>query len=290
MLAWVVALTVVIACVAGGLILGGRLRTHSAASAPTPATKPDGSPAPKPDPATDPLAAGFDELADSLDAKLGMVVIGVGPGKTAVALGDWDSGPAWSTIKVPLAIAGLRESGAAEPTDAMVAAITRSDNDAAEQIWESLGDPATAAQKVQAVLSSYGDPTVVESRRVRPEFSAFGQTEWSLAHQATFLAHAVCDPSNQPILDLMGQVASPQQWGLGVIPGTRIKGGWGPSPAGAYLVRQIGVISKPAGTVVVAMAAEPASGSFGDGTRDLNMVATWLDEHIDAFRSGSCDG
>ena len=72
--------------------------------------------------------------------------------------GEWSTGTAWSTIKVPLAIAGLRETDPPEVTEAMRAAITQSDNDAAESIWASLGDPATAATKSRAVLAEAGAP------------------------------------------------------------------------------------------------------------------------------------
>jgi hypothetical protein len=38
----------------------------------------------------------------------------------------------------------------------------------------------------------------------------------------------------------------------------------------------------------VAIAAEPASGSFDDGTKDLNEVARWLTSHIEALPAGQC--
>ena len=49
----------------------------------------------------------------------------------------------------------------------MTAAITESDNAAAELIWASLGDPVTAAGKVEAVLRQTGDLTTVQSQKVR---------------------------------------------------------------------------------------------------------------------------
>ena len=170
----------------------------------------------------------------------------------------------------------------------MRSAIVNSDNAAAESLWASLGDPATAARKVEDVLREYGDPTVVESQRLRPEFSAFGQTDWSLLNQATFVAGAVCDGRNGPIFDLMGQITSDQRWGIGNLPGSQFKGGWGPSTSGSYLVRQIGVLPTRTGRVAVAMAAQPASGSFTDGTQDLNQIAGWLKDHMEALPSGQC--
>jgi hypothetical protein len=49
----------------------------------------------------------------------------------------------------------------------MRAAVTESDN-------EQLGDPTTCAQKVERILQETGDPTTVESRKLWPEFTAFG--------------------------------------------------------------------------------------------------------------------
>jgi hypothetical protein len=232
------------------------------------------------------LESEFEELEKSLDAKVGLVVTGVGAGGRSVPLGNWETGAAWSTIKVALALAVLREQG--DVTGPMRAAIINSDNDAAESLWESLGPPETAAAKVGDVLRGYGDPTIVESQRTYPPFSAFGQTDWSLHNAATFVAGAVCDGRNDPIFDLMRQIAPDQQWGLGTLPDTQYKGGWGPSRSGGYLVRQIGVLETPGGRVAVAMAAQPASGSFAEGTSDLNKIARWLNDHTDALPFSQC--
>jgi len=186
----------------------------------------------------------------------------VGAGQTPMTLGQWQSGPAWSTIKVPLVIAALREQRPPVVTDAMTAAITESDNAAAESIWARLGDPATAAHKVDDILRQTGDPTNVQSQKVRPEFSAFGQTDWALVDQARFISVAMCDRANAPIFALMGRVQPDQSWGIGSVPGSRFKGGWGPSPTGSYLVRQMGVLAAPNGLIAVALAAP--------------LVATWL--------------
>ena len=154
----------------------------------------------------------------------------------------------------------------------MVAAITESDNAAAEAIWEGLGDPATAAADVGKVLHDTGDPTTVESRKLRPEYTAFGQTDWSLTNQAKFLSAAACDPRNQTGAGPDGPGDWRSAFGvLDLLPDAKIKGGWGPSPSGRYLVRQIGVVpAGQRGLTVVAMAAEPDSGSFADGTHALS--------------------
>lgn len=283
-----------IGIVGGGFVIGSNLGsapTSSESSAPVqPTTAPPAPATPTQAAPVDsgPFAAEFASLAAELNAEVGIVVRPVGAGPAPVTAGAWTTGPAWSTIKVPLAIAGLRASDPPVVTDAMRAAITQSDNDAAEAIWASLGDPAMAAQKVQAVLAETGDPTVVESRKVRPEFTAFGQTIWSLGDQATFLSAATCDPRNQPIMDLMGQIAPDQSWGLGTIEGAKFKGGWGPSPEGNYLVRQFGVVPVNDGFAVVAVAVEPRSGSLEDGSQALSRVATWLQEHTALLPAGHC--
>ncbi|MGH3562007.1 MAG: hypothetical protein ACRDTN_09465, partial [Mycobacterium sp.] len=141
---------------------------------------------------------------------------------------------------------------------------------------------------VEAVLAEAGDLTRVQSQRVRPEFSAFGQTDWPLANQVRFMSVAACDSRNTPVLTLMGQIERDQRWGLGSIPGTRFKGGWGPSAMNKYLDRQIGLLATPSGTSVVAVAAEPYSGAYDDGVRALNQVTDWLANHIAALPSGRC--
>jgi len=275
---------------------------HSAPASPSPAPKPSmrhtavpapplvkttapGS-APRDAPTT--LAAEFTTLENKLHATMGLVISAVGANPKQLVLGDWTSGPAWSTSKVPLTITALDQENPPTVTDLMRAAITKSDNAAAESIWEKLGDPITAAHKVEAVLRKYGDPTTVEWRKVRPEFTAFGQTIWSLSNQARFTAAAMCDSTTAPIFTLMGQVEDEQQWGLGVIPNTRFKGGWGPSPTGKYLVRQLGVLKLPAGLTAVAVATEPASGSFNDGTQELTEVSEWLTSHMAELPTGQC--
>ena len=122
------------------------------------------------------------------------------PGRTEhlTSLGDGRSGVAWSTIKVPLAIAALR-SDRSRAKDLVVKAITESDNAASEQLWSRLGGPAEAARQVQGVIAEGGDTaTVVESRRLRRGFTAFGQTQWTLLRQARFAARAAVRSPARP--------------------------------------------------------------------------------------------
>lgn len=237
------------------------------------------------------LEGDFKELEMSIDGEIGLVVRPMGSPDAEIILGTWSSGPAWSTMKVPLAIAALRDEAQPIVSDNMVAAVELSDNVAADALWRGLGDPATAARKVEAVLRDSGDFTIVEDERIRvdkPELSAFGQTIWPLVEQARFVASAACDKRNDQVFDLMAHVAGDQSWGLGQLEGSRYKGGWGPSVSGNYLVRQIGVLQTPSGQAAVALAVEPASGSFAAGTEALNKMADWIADHEAKIPSGSC--
>jgi hypothetical protein len=264
-------------------------KSAAGSSAPPPAPSPSAKP---PVPAG--LTADFPALQARLHAKIGIVVGPVGAGsKELVQLGDWSVGKAWSTIKVPLVMAAMRKQKSDQVTAQMTAAITESDNAAALSIWAGLGDSKDAAAQVDAVLHETGDPTHVQSEQVRPPYTPFGQTDWSLTDQAQFLSVAACDSRNKSVLNLMSQVESDQQWGLGVLPNTKIKGGWGPSaaPSGNYLVRQMGLVPSPKAKddlTVVAIAAEPESGSFADGTKDLTEIAQWLQAHIDLLPAAPC--
>ncbi|KHO18639.1 hypothetical protein [Mycolicibacterium setense] len=270
---WVLIAVLAAIALTAGVIIG----THLGGRPNTPSSAPTAS-----------LAAEFAQLETQLHAVAGIAVSGVGPGHEPVSVGQWQSGPAWSTIKVPLIIAALREEVPPQITDAMTAAITESDNAAAESIWDSLGTPSEAARKVEAVLRQTGDPTVVQAQRVRPEFSASGQTDWPLTAQVRFTSAAVCDTENDPVFDLMGRVEQDQRWGIGTVVDSRFKGGWGPSPTGGYLVRQIGVLTTPAGMVAVAMAALPFSGKFEDGTAALTTMTDWLSQRLGAVPAGHC--
>ncbi|MFE9575735.1 hypothetical protein ACFYO1_05070 [Nocardia sp. NPDC006044] len=233
------------------------------------------------------LAAGVAELQASTRGHLGLAIMPVG-GDQVVSFGDWTTGPAWSTMKVPLTIAALRLSGGS-PSYAASAAITASDNAAADTLWQSLGTNQEAAQAVQSVLREGGDAkTTVPATRSRPENSAFGQADWSLADQVRFASRLPCLPQSAPVINLMEQVQAAQRWGLGAFSGAEFKGGWGPDASGAYLVRQFGLISTPTGQLAVAFAAQPDSGAFSDGMTMLDKLSTVISQHLNELAGGHC--
>ncbi|RMI35298.1 hypothetical protein EBN03_03160 [Nocardia stercoris] len=227
------------------------------------------------------LTTGFARLQAGLDGSAGLAIAPVG-GRSVLRLGDWTTGAAWSTIKVPLAVAALRNRPGEERDDAE-AAITVSDNDAAERLWLSLGDAGQAANAVQSVLREGGDETTVVQQY------PFGETSWALTDQVRFAAHLPCLPQAGPVVGLMDSIDPGQSWGLGGLPRVSFKGGWGPDDrTGAYLARQFGLVPTLTGTVAVAVAAQPKSGSFDDAVTMLNQMTALLEKYVSDLYGGLC--
>lgn len=199
----------------------------------------------------------------------GIAGLAVSDGARAMAAGDDTAYPAWSTSKVPIAVAALRNDPAMAGPAA--AAIVSSNNEAAETLWLSLPDGAA-----DEVFTEAGVPVIMNTEKIRPEFSVFGQTAWSPSSQATFAANLPCVPGAAPVLELMGQVSPDQAYGIGQLPGARFKGGWGPDKAGNYQVRQFGRFIGAEGEVAVALTAIPASGQYGDAQAMASMMATQI--------------
>jgi hypothetical protein len=234
------------------------------------------------------LTASFTALRPTLGLRsVGLVFAPVGGG-TATQLGDWKAGPAWSTMKVPLSLAALKGSDTAGTTSLVHKAITESDNAAAESLWSQLGSGDPAATAVDAVLATHGDTaTRTQPQRIRPPYTPFGQTSWSLARQVSFASSMACSAADRPVYQEMSQVIASQRWGLGQLPGAAVKGGWGPDLSGRYLVRQFGVVRLDGHLVAVAVAVTPSSGSFDDGVRALDKVTGWMKQHVHPT-SGGC--
>ncbi|MEY1676426.1 hypothetical protein AB4Z55_19845 [Gordonia sp. ABKF26] len=235
------------------------------------------------------LAASFRKVAASTGLTVGMAIAPVGGSAVpALTLGDDAPRVAWSTIKVPLAVAAERANG---PSPSARAAIVDSDNAAAESLWSSLGGGQSAAGAVTAVLRDGGDTTtVVPATQRRAGFTVFGQTVWSLPDAATFTAGLPCLEGARNVVALMGQVAGNQQWGIEIMPAPRataVKGGWGPGVTDGYLVRQIGILTFRDGQrAAVAMSA--VGGSMSGGVAALNSVANWLNSNLARLPRGRC--
>jgi hypothetical protein len=241
-------------------------------------------------PVADDAAAGsaagsFRTLARSIDGAVGIAYGPVG-GASQTTLGDWRSGVAWSTAKVPVAVALARQNGG-QVTSAMRSAITASNNAGAEAMWSALGSGTRAGRKVNRVLTDAGDATRIQTKRVRSGYTPFGQTLWTLRAQQRFAANLPCIAGSRPVLSLMGQVVSSQRWGLGSIGSSpRFKGGWGPSTSGGYLVRQFGIVRVRGGQLAVSIATLPGDGQFQTGIANLNRLARWIRSNLRGQAAG----
>ncbi len=234
------------------------------------------------------LASQFTMWAEKLPGNVAVSVAPVGSGTPLPLNVELGQHVAWSTIKVPLALATIRARS--DPTGAYVtAALTESDNAAAESLWSSLGAASSAADAVQAVLRGGGDATTtVQQVRVRPGFTPFGQTVWSVNDQAAWASRLPCFADGSSVLRPMRNVVSGQRWGFGSLPGAAIKGGWGPDESGSYLVRQFAIIEHRTGQTAISVVAEPASGTFAGGINLIDRVAQWIVSRIGELPGGSC--
>ncbi|MDK8510949.1 hypothetical protein QP948_05965 [Corynebacterium bovis] len=259
----------VAACALGTVGLAGQGVAGPVASAVPAASAPAGDTTAPAAPAD--LQHAVDRVAQQTGATLGVSLIHA-DGTGAQSAGPLQSGPAWSTSKIPVSVAALRKDPALLPT--VQAAIEKSDNAAATTLWESLGTPEEAGRAAEQVLRDGGDTTThVETRKVRPEFTSFGQTQWSLADQAAFITHLPQVEGAAPVLDAMHHVIPEQAYGLGTLAGAAFKGGWGPDESGRYLVRQVALVDTPAGPVGVAVAVQPADGTYEAGQTALTALA-----------------
>ncbi|WP_347306725.1 hypothetical protein [Corynebacterium sp. SA-MJD20WY100] len=178
-----------------------------------------------------------DLVKDHHDAEVGIALTDA---QGALATGAPGKGPAWSTIKVPIAITALRNGAS---TDLVDAAIKESDNDAAYALWSKVKwseDNATAA--IDEVLAEGGSKATWQKPDANGDVS-FGYAEWLLKDQATFAAHLNCVANNKQVSRAMGDIVEWQQYGLTALDNTRAKGGWGfDEDSGRYTQRQFGVL------------------------------------------------
>ncbi len=234
--------------------------------------------------------ASFAALQRSMGARIGLAVSGLGLDQKVQVTGGLRDAVAWSTSKVPVAMAVVAAGNADSQAATLRAAITASDNAAAERLWASLGGGDVAAQAVDAQLQAAGDVrTAIESRTLRSGFTPFGQTDWPLTAQVRFTAGMACTEAGLHVLGLMGETISAQRWGLGAVGlEAQLKGGWGPGTrpgvGSGYLDRQMGVLVLKGKPMAVTIAVLPADGQHGTGTGQLTRIAKWLVAHADVKR------
>jgi hypothetical protein len=253
----------------------------------TPSVTPTPTPTPTVVPVEPALATAFDaevaRLGGSyalawLDAD-GLHVLGSAPGDTA-----------WSTIKVPLALAAVEDDPSASTWTHVEAALSRSDNAAADALWSGLGDPDAAAEAVDAVLAAYGSPaTRTQGERVIPEYSPYGQTQWAVPDATRFAAALACAPAASAageIRAVMAEVVAEQRWGIGELDSAHFKGGWGPEGSGAYVLRQLGDARVGTERYALALSARADDGVYASAAGDVTALVRWWAETVAPGRTG----
>lgn len=256
------------------------------------------------------------EISDTLDAFErftaglgGELVIAVLPPSEAdpFVLGEDRAFHAWSTIKVPVLVAVLTVLGGRGLTpqvhDLAQRAIIESDNPAILELWELLcglaGGVGEAAAVVEGLFRRSGDQRSTVALATPPPgaVTPFGQTGWNAADSSRFLsalaAGSLLGPGDtRYVLGLMEGIISEQRWGLGSVDlagPTAFKGGWGPEPDGACLVRQGGIVLGPPGgrgATAISLVAVPPPGeeSFEVGVRMIDAAAAWVAEFFELVR------
>lgn len=240
-------------------------------------------------PNTDDIASQMQLAVDNaVSVYGGSAGIALSDGYTSVTAGDMTPYASWSTIKVPIAIAALRN----DPSQLanVTAAIQWSDNAAAETLWGSLGASEEAGLVTEGVLAEGGVQVPVSTVVTREGFSSFGQTMWAASDQARFAANLACIPGSEPILQNMAQIEPSQSWGIGGLPQAQFKGGWGPEPNGSYSARQFGLTTDPATgqSRALAIIVRSGSGNFNDAQMMANALISEVQSVIPQSPPTSC--
>jgi hypothetical protein len=215
-------------------------------------------------------------------------------------VGSLEAVSAWSTMKVPLVVAVVEARRAGElpggtalterERAAITLAITRSDNEAAGELYGELvsafGGHPQAIARVQDVLERAGDRgTRVQVRFTRPGLTNYGQTRWGLGEAARFyraLAGGCLlrSADSRLVLRAMRAPEEVQRWGAVAAAwpaGARVgvKGGWGPTGGGGgeYEVLQASVVTARRAGLVVVLATAGGGNTFDVGRRRVTRLA-----------------
>ncbi len=233
------------------------------------------------------LASDFAQVTSGLKGDVAVAWAPVGTTGQVQMLGEVNDEDAWSTLKVPISVAAIRDDGgdlSSGLKPVLKRTITVSDNNGAVALWRSLGTRQESRDKVQAVLREAGDSATT----VRA--TSFGRTIWKVEDQAQFAAQLPCLSGSGKVLEHMGQISKDQRWGLGSAGvDARFKGGWGISTHG-WIARQLGVIVLADGSQVgVAIVAQPRNKAFTTATKHLTTISTWLASKV-TTGGGRCPG
>ncbi|OEY07585.1 hypothetical protein A0K93_06020 [Corynebacterium sp. BCW_4722] len=195
-------------------------------------------------------------------------------GLTVTQAGSLSWLPAWSTMKVPIAMAAAEHCEAYDDDtieQLTTAAIEWSDNDAARALWDCMGTDDEASALVAAEVAKAGTRVAVRG--------AFGTTRWSFAGQARYAHYLSQVDEDNAVVAAMHHIAEDQAYGLGHIKGVPFKGGWSDfEPDGSWHTRQFGWLELDGVRYGVAVGARSEAGSYGDTMDALDAVAEELKE------------
>ena len=191
------------------------------------------------------LAAAMEQIVSDVEeeyaATVSLAVVGDTDEHLAGAEG---AEPAWSTIKVPIAIAALRDGADETLVDA---AIKESDNDAAYALWQQVEwTEGSAIESIEKLLNDFESDVDMDQ--------AFGMSTWKVKDQARFASRLGCVPESEYVYDAMHDIVEWQKWGLSGLDDVHSKGGWGLDDSdGEYTSRQMGVMPVDGGEVGIAI-------------------------------------
>ena len=210
----------------------------------------------------------------SLSGPAAVSVTGRGRTDATISVGGGvPSYDAWSTIKIPLAMAALRRSTSSTTKGRVERALRNSDNTAAAQLWSELGGGSTAARRVDAVLRDHGDTGTRTQSRATPGRSAYGRTQWYTKAQSRFMSRIACTREGGFIRHQLARTTA-GPWGLMAFDQPLNKNGYGPVN-GRNLVRQTAIIigsdGRRWGVSIEVLATSQAAGQ-----RDLTRITSWL--------------
>src|SRR5699024_3069601 len=193
------------------------------------------------------LEAAMEHIATDVGEEFGATIsLAIVDDKKDFLAGDDGSEPAWSTIKVPIAIAALRDGADEELVDA---AIKESDNDAARALWNKVEwTEGNAQESIETLLKDFDSEVEMND--------AFGMSTWKVKDQARFASRLGCVPEADYVYDAMRDIVDWQKWGLAGLEDVHSKGGWGlDDEDGEYTSRQIGVMPVDGGNIGIAISA-----------------------------------
>lgn len=201
----------------------------------------------------------------------GEIGIAVFDAQGVVSTGAQRKPLAWSTIKVPIALAAERVG---KPDQYLIdKGLKESDNATPWVLWTQIRAANGGSERKTRLAVS----RVTAKSDARPYFprtpegypTPYGYARWGIEEQARFAATLPCTHKGERVYKAMGDVVDWQSYGLGRIDGMHFKGGWGRHEDGTYTQRQMGVLNVGDGHLGFAI----YSYHPGDGTKYLGGEA-----------------